>query len=243
MRRGAVQPLGPAPILLAVLAGLAGCAADPPVREVELSLGREAEVRMLVGGVERDYERREGFYRFPLVPGRQTLEVSEPRKPLVSCELDVLVDPDPTIEDPLHFRSSANTIVVKTRTEGTAGAYDRDDLVLDADPLACLRDEHGGPWFLPAEGEGLIVAMDRPGALVKVGKESATIRRAIPPMREGAPLPARPRAVPVVFALVPGEQVLVSVTREGFLPFEHTYTCREGVYDLLCVRLAKEPGE
>ncbi len=214
------------PLLLAALAS-GGCAGEP-VREAELWLGRNARIE--IDG-ESFAPNEDGPTRVELPVGeRLIVRITEPRKPALVAEIWTLADPPAEVEDRVIFDSTANVLVVRTaRAPGMTAAGGAGPLALFEDPLARLRDPAGGPFFLPHDGEGLLLACDAPDAALRI--DGAPARPPEGGLGHPAPIPLRP-----------GPH-RVEVARPGRKPWSGEVTVRPREYQYLFVRLAKERVE
>jgi hypothetical protein len=212
-----------------MVAALVGCAAGPPARMVPVSLGRNA--RVMVDGVLLE-RGPDGRMALPAPHDEtQELRIEEPGKASLTAVMRVLVDPPPSIEDQLMRRSGANTVIFYSEAErGGVFEVGVESAHVLPEPLALLRLARG-PWFLPAEGQGVVIVGQPAGTRVQAGGAALIID----------PLPDGSGARPLVVSLPEGEHE-VRVEREGRAPFARTVSPEAGEYELLCVHLAPALG-
>jgi hypothetical protein len=206
---------------------------------------------VVVDGVEVARDGR-GVVAIPLGRERQAIRVEEPRKPAIVEEVRVLVDAPGDVEDKVVYSTSANTTIVHTGERDALTRAPEPQTVLP-DPLSLLVDAEG-PFFGPADGEGVILIVSDATALATVGTRKVELEASRSRFKAqvielgGAqlPVPAGARdaapSLPAVVRLEPASYPL-RIERRGFQPFATTVTIRPREYTLVAVRLAEERSE
>ena len=221
-----------AALALAALAlAIAAASCSTPVRRAHCHVGRNAQIEVDGSRIPVNPDGSTEL-RIPLRE-RNVIRIEEPNKAAIVEEVTTLIDPASADEDRTVASSTANLTIVYTGEKGGSFSGLAKPVPLFEDPIDWIRD-HGGPYFNPPKGQGILLAVSDHGARAAVdGRER-------PAFEPGALATAeKPISRPLAIPLDPGVHTLV-IRKVGLAPYAADVEVRPGEYTYVGVRLVPE---